>query len=112
MERPAPGRAGLNPARSPSRVFSWYCGSAFLDLADVRGLEALRSLHDLELDHVTLVEGAKAGHLDGRVVDENIVPVLLRDETEALGLIEPLHGTARHAQLLLFFLLVHAGSSV
>src|SRR4029450_11820829 len=45
--------------------------------------------------------------LDGRVVDEDILAVLLRDEAEAFGLVEPLHSTFRHDRCVPFFSYAH-----
>src|SRR5215813_1841322 len=66
------------------------------DDGDVRGAGALRAVRDLELDLVTLVEGAIAVGPDLRVVDEHVRTTLLRQETEALRLVEPLDGTLNH----------------
>src|SRR5215213_5527013 len=60
---------------------------------DVRGLQAFRATHDLELDCGALGEGAETATLDGREMDEHVVTILARDEAEALGVVEPLHIT-------------------
>src|ERR1041385_3046175 len=66
------------------------------DLLDVRGLEALRTVDDLELHRVALTERAEAVRLDGGVVDEDILATVLRDEPEALRVVEPLDRALRH----------------
>src|SRR3954452_24704280 len=72
------------------------------DGADVLRLRALRTLRDVELDLLVLVEGLVALRLDGRVVHEDVVAaVLLRNEAEALLGVEPLDGALSHARLLL-----------
>ena len=63
------------------------------ELADegyVRGAGPLGALRDLELDLVTLVEGAKALGPDPGVVTENVGTTLVRQKTKTLGLVEPL----------------------
>src|SRR5665213_1376804 len=58
---------------------------------NVDRLETLGPLLDVELDRLTLLEGAEAIHLDGGVMHEHIVPTArLRDEAEALLGVEPL----------------------
>src|ERR1043166_3575241 len=66
------------------------------DLLDVRGLEALRPVYDLEFHRVALTQRAEAVRLDGGMVDEDILATVLRDEPEALRVIEPLYRTLRH----------------
>ena len=51
---------------------------------------------DLELDLVTLVESPEALGPDLRVMDENVRTTLAGEETETLGLVEPLDGTFDH----------------
>jgi hypothetical protein len=71
----------------------------FAELTDqghVRRAGPLGALRDLELDLVTLVEGAIALGLDLGVVDENVRTTLMREETETLGLVEPLDGALNH----------------
>src|SRR5690349_13754919 len=65
-------------------------------LADVRGLQPLRSLDDVEFDPLPFLEGTESLGVDGGVVDEHVLAALLRDEAEALRVIEPLHSTGRH----------------
>src|SRR3989337_513622 len=73
--------------------FTLLRGSAvLLDLGDVLGSGALRTLHDVELHPVTLGEAAEAVRLDGGMVDEAIlVPILRSDETKTFCVVEPLH---------------------
>src|SRR5262249_22682938 len=63
---------------------------------DVRRLESLLALLDLEFDGLTLFESPVPAHLDGGVVDEHVRAVTLRDEAEALLRVEPLHCSGRH----------------
>src|SRR5580765_1832214 len=65
-------------------------------LADVAGLQALRPLHDLELDPLSLGERLEALTTDCGEVHEHVLATLLRDETETLRVVEPLHSTRRH----------------
>src|SRR5256885_289765 len=45
---------------------------------------------------VAFGERAEALGLDGGVMDEYVLPALLRDEAEPLAVVEPLHSTLRH----------------
>lgn len=64
-------------------------------------LGALLTGADGEFDGLPLLEDAEARHLDARVVDENVLPVIDRDEAEALLGVEPFDSALRHANLLL-----------
>src|SRR5262245_49127778 len=66
------------------------------DLANVPRREPLRALSDLERHLITVREGLEAVALDRGVVDEYILAPVLRDEAEALRLVEPLHGASAH----------------
>src|SRR4029453_8736010 len=61
------------------------------DDADVRGFFALAARAHVELDALTLFQGAVARALDGREVDEHVGPVLTGDEAVALLRVEPFH---------------------
>src|SRR5215470_13041953 len=64
--------------------------------AYVLRLQALRPLHDLELHPVAFRERPESLHLDGSVVDEDVLAAFLRDEAEPLAVVEPLHRALRH----------------
>src|SRR5215212_396212 len=65
---------------------------ALLDLGDVLGGGAFRTLHDVELNPVAFGKTAETLSLDGGVVDKAVfVPVLRSDETKPLRVVEPLH---------------------
>src|SRR3954470_14351833 len=86
--------------------------SALLNLGDVLGGGALRTLHDVELYPVTLGEAAEAFRLDGGVVDKAIlVPILGGDETKALCVVEPLHRADGGEQLFLLHVCLTARGS-
>src|SRR5215472_15242202 len=74
-------------------------GLLSLDLADVGGLEPLRTPTHLELDPVTLGQTLESGSLNGAEVHEHILATLLRDETEPLRIVEPLHAALSHLYL-------------
>src|SRR5512137_2092457 len=69
---------------------------AGLAFADVGRLEPLGALGDVELDPLTLLEGAEPVHVDRGVVDEDVLATLLRDEAVTLRVVEPLHASDRH----------------
>src|SRR5690348_9165458 len=63
------------------------------------GLPALGSLHDFEADPLRLLQAAETLRVDRRVMHEHIIPTILgRDETEALGVVEPLDRTGSHCE--------------
>src|SRR6185295_16177781 len=59
------------------------------DFVHVRGLLALATFDDIELDPVTFCQAAVAVALNGREVNEHVLPRIALDETEPLGGIEP-----------------------
>jgi len=69
-------------------------------LADVRGLQALGALLDLEVYALTLLQRTETIPADRGVVYEDILPVVPGDEAVALLRIEPLHFPLWHAALL------------
>src|SRR3954469_18238259 len=72
-----------------------------VDDLDAVGLGTLRTLDDLELHPLVLVEGPIALGLDRRVVDEHVLAVVHGDEAVALLVVEPLHGALCHVHSLL-----------
>src|SRR5437899_11363492 len=67
------------------------------DRADVLRLQALGPLDHLDLDLLAFRKRAEALGLDRCVVAEDVsAAVVLRDEAEALRIVEPLHGTGDH----------------
>src|SRR5258705_739364 len=65
-------------------------------LADVGRLQTLGASRYFELHAVTLDEALEALRLDRAVVHEDVLATFLRDEAEALRIVEPLHGTGCH----------------
>jgi hypothetical protein len=62
------------------------------DFRDVRGLFSAVADHELELYPFTFRQGAEAITLNGRVVDEDVVPSLELNEPVTFRLVEPLDG--------------------
>src|SRR3970282_710458 len=84
------------PFRVPGvRIAQWY-GVRGLDLADVCRAGPLRAVDDLEPHLVAFVQRPEALGADLGMVDENVRAALTRQETETLGLVEPLHRTFDH----------------
>jgi hypothetical protein len=81
--------------------------SGVLKRTDVLRFLAFTSGSDIELDMLALVQGLVASALNVRVVDEDVVALLSRDETEALLGVEELHGT-RCQCTLVSILIPHA----
>src|SRR5207237_5087012 len=63
-----------------------------LDGLDVRGLRALRALHNLERHLLAFGQRLVAVHADRREVHEDVVAALALDEAVALLIREPFHG--------------------
>src|SRR6266446_7724632 len=69
-----------------------------LDWLHVLCLEPLGPLGHVEADLLTFRESAKTLRADGRVVAKDVLAaIVLRDETETLRIVEPLHCTGCHA---------------
>src|SRR5439155_5515944 len=66
----------------------------------VSGLESLRSPRDLEIDPFAFGQRLEAVRLDGREVNEHVLPAFLGYESKTLGVVEPLHCTSSHCRLL------------
>src|SRR5439155_14185713 len=66
------------------------------DRTDVRCLLSLRALDDVELHLLTFGQRSVPIHLDGGVVDEDVIAVGSGDEAEALLVAEPLDRTFCH----------------
>ena len=62
---------------------------------DVAGLKSLGALFDSELNLLAFLQVLETLALNGREMDEHVVTLLASDETEALGVVEPLHITLR-----------------
>src|SRR5215218_6473391 len=77
--------------RAPSGARVVLVSRKFLDRLNVRRLQALVALHDVELHSLTLGQRPIAVHLNRAVVHEDIVLALAAlDEPEALLVREPL----------------------
>src|SRR5260221_1100414 len=93
--RNRPARKRKRPGRAAPGVLQVrWCES--LDLADVCCAGSFRAVDDLEPYLVALVEGTETLRPDLRMVDEDVMPTLAREETETLRLVEPLHRTFDH----------------
>src|SRR2546425_1749287 len=97
--RPAEGRAGQqNPADLWSRVKP---GPRELrDHDHLVGLRAPVALRDLELDPLSLFEGAVAIRLDRREMDENVLATVDGDKAVSLVRVKPLDGALSHSKQL------------
>lgn len=60
------------------------------------GLRPFRSLNDLELDAVALIQRAKTAPVDRRVVDKYVSAIVLGNKAITLLIVEPFHGTSCH----------------
>jgi hypothetical protein len=64
----------------------------YLQWDDVRGLQTLGTLLDIEFDSLALIERPEALALDSSVVDEHITTLIADDESVALLVAEPFDG--------------------
>src|ERR1041385_2853303 len=71
------------------------------DLLDVRGLQPLGPVHHFEFHRITFAQGAESVRYDRGMMYEHVLAAFLRDESEALRVIEPLHRTLRHCYNLM-----------
>src|SRR5689334_9908536 len=81
------GRPGRETPPRRSRGRRSGCG---LEPLDLLGIEALAALHDVALDRFSVTQRLEALPLDLRVVDEDVLHPLDRDEAVALLVVEPL----------------------
>src|SRR6185437_14286862 len=88
-------RAGARPA-------TWALARRFDlgDDCDLLGLLSPVALRDLELDPLTLFEGAVTVRLDRREVDENVLATVDGDKAVALVRVEPFDGALSHSKQL------------
>ena len=56
------------------------------------GLQALLALDDGEADPLAFLQALETLHLDGAEVDEHVLAIFTADESESLGIVEPLDG--------------------
>ena len=72
--------------------------------AGVSSMTAMEALgRGKGLVDLTLLKGAEPIHVDGGVVAEHVLATaVLRDESEPLRVVEPLHGTSCHVLSALF----------
>src|SRR5260370_5361876 len=90
-------RTKKSPASMKGRARRHRPSRYLSDRADVRSLQALGPLVHFELHLLPLGERAKAFRHDGGVMAEYVrTTVVLHDESEALRVVEPLHGTSDH----------------
>ena len=83
------------PGRLSSRA-SRYGVCDELDAADVRGARTLRAVDDVEPDTIALGQALEPITLNGGVMNEHVRTTLTREESETLGVVEPLDGTFDH----------------
>ena len=68
-----------------------------LSRLNVRSLFALRSLRDLEANFLSFLQRLEPRHVDRREVREKVFPSTVgRNETVALGVVEPLYCSSWH----------------
>ena len=79
--------------------FSGTRSIKLLNDLDVFGLGAFGRIFDFEPDFLAFGQGLEAVTLNRSVMDEQILPILLLDESVALFLVEPLHRSFTHSDI-------------
>src|SRR5262249_3718500 len=86
-----------NRSAGRDRDASPHACMSHLDGGYLARLGTFRPLLALELNALVLLKGAKAAPLDLGIVDEEVLPAVVRgDETVALFAVEPFHSSLRH----------------
>lgn len=67
-----------------------------LPLDHIGGLQPFRSLHNVELDLLSLTQGAKPFPLNGGVMDEDVFAIVTLNKAIALAVAKPLDPTVCH----------------
>mgnify|MGYP007095239580 CR=1 FL=1 len=63
------------------------------DFVDLAGLKSLGAFDYFELHFIALGKGPETRTFDGAVMNEYVFTVILLDESESFGLVEPFHLT-------------------
>src|SRR6266498_258873 len=92
LKSPSPSASSQKKRGPFSGAPSVFGSGKGLDRLDVRSLQALVALHDLELDLLTLGQRLVAFPCNRREVDEDVLAALALDEAVALLVREPLDG--------------------
>ena len=79
-------------------MYNPLCNLA-LDFSNIGSLRPLRSLHNLELDHVSFLQSAITFTNNRGIVNENIRAIVAPDEAIPFRVIEPLHGATQFRSL-------------
>lgn len=91
---------GVNPfasAWADAALWQHSAAAHLVGFLNVRGLLALRALHDLELHPLAFLQRLETGHLNCRKVRKQFFLAVIRlDKAETLGVIEPFDDTASH----------------
>ena len=79
-----------------NRVGHFGSSSKNLDGPNVLSRKALGAFGDIEINGRAFGQRLEALALNGGVMHKDVWPTLLRDEAEALGVVEPLDSTCGH----------------
>ena len=93
-------------------MFHQVVSEALLDFFDIGGLEPLGPSDYIERYGLAFCKGFEALTLNGGEMHEYIFTVVLLDETETLGVVEPLHFALCHFPFLLCCLRSVAGTTL
>src|SRR5437762_8527528 len=99
--RKAPAPSARGPRVEPPRIGRVHppVGRRLADPRYVRRLVPFGAGHHFELHALALRQRLEPVRLNGREVNEQLLARLVPDETEALGLVEPLHQDRKSTRL-------------
>jgi hypothetical protein len=93
-QKKSPAEAGLlAQKKSPAEAGLFEVLRVDLRRLDGVSLQALLAAGHGERDLLAFLQALEALGLDGTEMDEDVLAILTADETEALGIVEPLDGT-------------------
>src|SRR5690606_5288934 len=99
LRRSFHGPENNDPARRRGRRYGKMCRAS--KRPDVGRGRSLGARLDRELPLLPLGQRLEAAALDSRMMYEHVLAAVARaDETVALGVVEPLHGSCRHKKYL------------
>jgi len=94
--------SGIQILKRP--CFSW--SKAFLSWTlsgrpddDFAGLRPFGTLYKVVLDHLPSFQGFETFHVDGRIMDKNILTISLFDKPETFIIVKPFNRTRFHSSL-------------
>ena len=91
-------RKAWTAKKSPARCEAWLVWLFYqcLQLDNIRSCRAFWAIDNLELNARALIKGFESVSLDCRIMDENVIAIVLFDKAETFGRIKPLYCSFVH----------------